>query len=237
MKKRQKIGIGTCVAAILILACDASQSSRPSSSPLDAAFFEKQILAFEAADAEAMPPAGVIVFAGSSSIRMWKTLSRDMAPLPVVNRGFGGSHLAHLVYNARRIITPYRPSKVLVYAGDNDLAKGSPKTAEVVLHDYQKLVALIHADVPDSEILFLAIKPSLARWDRWPEMERANSLIARFCDSDPKLVYVDVASPLIANDGEPRDDVFLGDGLHLNATGYAAWTRVVRAQLFGTEGN
>jgi lysophospholipase L1-like esterase len=194
-------------------------------------FFEDAMLAFEAADREAPPPPGAIVFVGSSSIRMWSTLEADMAPLRVLNRGFGGSQMSHAIHNVDRIVTPYRPSRVLVYEGDNDLAEGTGKSAEVVLEDWQILVERIRARVPDVQIDFLAIKPSPLRIERWPEMKRANAMIEHWNAKDPRLGYVDVASPLLGDDGLPRESLFLFDGLHMNADGYAAWTAVVRAHL------
>jgi lysophospholipase L1-like esterase len=197
----------------------------------DATFFEAEILAFEAADRVSPPGPGGIVFVGSSSIRLWSTLADDMHPLPVINRGFGGSQLSHVVHFAYRIITPYAPSAVVVYAGDNDLAERTGKTAEIVLSDFQQLVAKIRERSPQARIYFLSIKPSKLRWARWPEMARANAMIQKWCAADPLLETIDVATILLAPDGEPRDDVFRLDGLHLNETGYRAWTQIVKPIL------
>ncbi len=191
-------------------------------------FFEDAIVAFEEADKKSPPPERPIVFVGSSSIRFWTSLREDMGDLPVLNRGFGGSQMNHVVYNAHRIITAYEPRMVVVYAGDNDLAEGTGKTAEHVLADYRELVKRVHARVSDARIYFLAIKPSKRRWERWPEMRRANSLIEAETITDPRLGYIDTASVLLDESGEPRDDVFIIDGLHMNARGYDAWTDVVR---------
>jgi lysophospholipase L1-like esterase len=154
-----------------------------------------------------------------------------MKPLPVLNRGFGGSQMAHLVYFARRIVTRHRPRAVVVYAGDNDLDARTGKTAETVLADYRAFVRLLHGEVPGARVYFLAIKPSKFRWKRWPEMSRANAMIEAWSDGDPRLSFIDTASALLDPDGGPRDDVFRFDGLHLNAVGYAEWTRVVRPVL------
>ncbi len=194
-------------------------------------YFEDAIAAFEAADAESMPARGGIVFVGSSSIRMWSSLGEDMGELPVLNRGFGGAQMNHLIYNVDRVINPYAPSMVVVYAGDNDLQAGSPKTAERVLDDYRRLVGLVHAKHPEAIFYFLSIKPSWLRWAQWPEMKRANALIEAASRTDDRLRYIDVSSVLLGDDGEPRDDVFVIDGLHMNATGYAAWASVVRPIL------
>lgn len=196
----------------------------------DPAFFADEIAAFAAQDAASPPPDGAVVFVGSSSIRLWSTLAEDMAPLPVLNRGFGGSQLAHVIHYADETIVRYLPRAVVVYAGGNELDAQTGKTADDVARDFATLVATIHAYAPGARIYFLSIKPSKRRWDRWPEMRRANERIETFCNGDSRLRYVDVATPLL-EDGEPRDDVYAWDGLHLNATGYREWTRVLRPIL------
>jgi hypothetical protein len=201
----------------------------------DPAFFESAIRAFEEADRERAPEAGGIIFVGSSSIRFWSTLDEDMAPLPVLNRGFGGAHFIHVVHNTPRIVLPYAPRAVVVYAGDNDIGAGT--SVEGVVGGYREFVRLMHEALPDTAIYYLSIKPSKLRWKLWPEMSEANAEIEAIAQSDPRLHYLDVASPLLDARGRPRDDVYLLDGLHMNAAGYAAWTAVVRPVLleaFGT---
>jgi lysophospholipase L1-like esterase len=195
----------------------------------DPAFFESEIAAFEAQDRESAPAPGAIVFVGSSSIRFWSTLAEDMAPLRVLNRGFGGAHLSHVIHNADRIVLPYQPQAIVLYAGDNDIGAG--KSLETVVSDFETFVGLVHAKLPGTPIYFLPIKPSKLRWSMWPEMARTNERIAEIIASDPMLYSLDTASVLLDEDGEPRDDVFLFDGLHLNAKGYAAWTEVVAPAL------
>ena len=202
----------------------------------DPAYFEDAIAAFEAEDAARPPAPGAVVFVGSSSVRFWRSLAADMAPLRVLNRGFGGAQFNHVLHNLDRVVTPYAPRAVVVYVGDNDLAEGTGKDAQRVFDDYERFVARVRDRVPGIRIYFLAIKPSLARWARWPEMRRANAMIEARADGDDGLVYLDVAAPLLGDDGEPRDDVFIADGLHLSAEGYAAWTRVVQPRLLADLG-
>ena len=196
----------------------------------DPAFFADEIEAFAEQDAAAPPPDAPIVFVGSSSIRQWDTLAEDLAPLPVLNRGFGGSQLTHLIHYVNETVVKYLPRAVVVYAGDNDLDASTGKTAEEVARDFGTLAATIHAYAPGARIYFLSIKPSQARWARWPEMQRANELIEKLCRGDPRLAYLDVATPLL-EDGKPRADFYRWDGLHLNAAGYREWTRVIRPRL------
>jgi lysophospholipase L1-like esterase len=196
----------------------------------DPAFFADEMAAFAEQDRVAPPPDNVVVFVGSSSIRLWSTLARDMDPIPVLNRGFGGSQLEHVIHFADATIVKYLPRAVVLYAGDNDLDPAVGKSASDVAREFSTLVATVHAYAPGAHIYFLSIKPSKARWASWPEMSRANALIEARCQGDPLLTYVDVATPLL-RDGRPRDDVFRFDGLHLNEAGYAEWTRVLRPLL------
>lgn len=202
----------------------------------DPAFFESEIRAFEAADRVRAPEPGGIVFVGSSSIRFWSSLADDFAPLRVLNRGFGGAHFEHLIHNVRRIVVPYAPRAIVVYAGDNDLAAGTGKDAARVVRDVRAFVRLVHDELPEAEIYLLSIKPSQLRWDRWPEMAQANDGIAAIAGTDPRLHYVDVATPLLGDDGTPRSDFFWIDLLHLNEAGYAAWARVLRPRLMAAHG-
>lgn len=199
---------------------------------LDPAYFEDAIVAFEEADRARPPEPGAIVFVGSSSIRFWETLEEDMAPLRVLRRGFGGAHMAHLVHNAPRIVVPYSPSAVVVYAGDNDLADGTGKNVDDVVADFEALRALLREASPELPIYFITIKPSRLRWDRWPVMDEANRRMAALADADPHLAVLDIATPMLGEPGEPPPSgLFALDGLHLSQAGYALWTRVVLDRL------
>jgi lysophospholipase L1-like esterase len=194
-------------------------------------YYDVAIEAFEEQDRRAPPAPGSVVFVGSSSIRMWSTLAQDMDPLPVINRGFGGSQMSHVIRYVDRIVTPYDAGAIVVYEGDNDLQAGSSKTPDSVAADFQELVGRIRAKRPEVPIYFLSIKPSTLRWPQWPEMARANALIEEICSADSGLSYIDVASPMLGQDGEPRSDIYLLDGLHMNSVGYAIWTQAIKPVL------
>lgn len=179
-------------------------------------------------DRESPPPQAGIVFVGSSSIRMWK-LGQSFPEMPVINRGFGGSQVADSVYFADRIILPYQPQIVVVYAGDNDIAAG--KSPAHVFADYQRLVKVIHANLPETQIVFIAIKPSLARWKLCEQMAKANALIEDFNRNSEQLTFVDIAAPMLGEDGKPRKALFREDGLHLSEAGYKLWTKLLRPHL------
>ena len=148
-----------------------------------AASWEPTIQKFEQADKANPPKPGMIVFAGSSSFARWSTLVDDMKPLDVINRGFGGSQMSDLDYYAKRIVNVYRPKAVVVYEGDNDLASTSPKTPEMVADGFRQFVQIVRADLPDTWIYFISIKPSKLRWNEWPKMKAANSMIRDFAQT------------------------------------------------------
>jgi lysophospholipase L1-like esterase len=191
--------------------------------------WEPEIRAFEAADRTNAPAVGGIVFVGSSSVRLWKTLAEDFKGWPVVNRGFGGSQLSDSVLYAERIILPYRPRQVLLYAGDNDLAAG--KSPDQVFSDFQAFVAKIQHALPQARISFISVKPSPARWALVEPMRRTNQLIAEFVRTHSNLDFIDVFNPMLGGNGQPRPEIFAADKLHLNAQGYALWSETVRPHL------
>lgn len=222
-------GLGIGLVALVVLAAGAFFFLGDRMQ--QAAFWEGTIEDFEAADAEAFPEPGAIVFTGSSSIRLWSTLEQDMAPLRVLNRGFGGAHMDHVVHFADRIIRPYAPRALVVYAGDNDIGAG--KSPERVEADFRALVELVRESQPDLAIYYLTIKASRLRWELWPVMHEANERIAALAAADPAIHVIDVSSPMIEQGlgDEPPSSLFALDGLHLSDEGYALWTSVVRPRL------
>jgi lysophospholipase L1-like esterase len=195
--------------------------------------FEAEIAAYEAADRKSPPPAGAVLFIGSSSIRLWKTLPQDFPELTVINRGFGGSEIADSIRCAGRILIPHRPKMVVLYAGGNDLNRGvSPLQ---VVRDFRAFVDAVHAALPETRIVYVSINPSVARWKQEDRVLLANRLIAEYVrDNDGKagrLSYIDSHSRLLSPAGEPRPEILRADGLHLNDAGYALWTAVLKPEI------
>lgn len=186
--------------------------------------WEKDIAKFEAADAKNPSPKNAHLFIGSSSVRMWD-LIKYFPELTTINRGFGGSELEDSLHFADRIVIPYQPKVVYLYAGDNDIGNG--KTAETVISDYQKFVKKVHASLPKTEIVFIPIKPSNKRWNLWPEMNKANLAIQKVSQSHPKLHYVDIPTAMLKTGQPPAADLFKKDGLHMSDKGYEMWAAEV----------
>jgi len=218
---------------LLLTGCAAQPAANSSAAPPAEAppWYEGEIAAFEASDAGAMPPAGEVLFIGSSSIRMWASLADDMAPLTVINRGFGGSKTREVLAVADRVVFPYEPSVIVYYCGDNDLGTDNTDSAAAAA-GFTEFADLVHERLPGTKVLYLSIKPSLARWSNWAAMREANRLVREYCRTHDDVEYIDVAKPLLGPDGTPDPSLFRDDGLHLNAEGYARWKLVVRPRVF-----
>jgi lysophospholipase L1-like esterase len=214
----------------LLIAAGQSRSNADESLLADPnpARFEDEIKAFEAWDRQSSFPQHAVLFVGSSSIRKWQT-AESFPDLPVINRGFGGSHVSEVNHFADRIVFKYSPRTIVFYAGDNDIADG--KSPERVAQGVESIAGLVHTRLPDTQFIFLPIKPSLARWSKWPEMQAANSQVEEFARGKSWIIYVDTATPMLGNDGKPRPELFVEDGLHMNAAGYQIWNEKLRPVL------
>ena len=211
------------VIIFLVAALSAGHAVRAQVPDPDPARFAGEIEAFVSWDARNAFPEDGILFVGSSSIRMWPT-ARAFPGKPVINRGFGGSELSDVVHFYDDVIKPYGPRKFFLYAGDNDIGNG--KSPDQVFVDYVELVVKLRADFPDTELIFIAIKPSASRWNRWPDMQETNRKIREYADRNGKLGFADLATPLLDDAGMLRD-VYVDDGLHLNEKGYRIWQQAL----------
>ena len=188
-------------------------------------------------DSARPPPQHGVVFAGSSSIRMWTTLARDFPGVPTVNRGFGGSTIADSTYYADRIVIPCHPRLIVMYAGDNDIAE--EYTPRQVLDEFKAFVARVRHQLPAVAIAYISIKPTVARFAMWPRMREANRLIADWMQTQRRMSFVDVSASMLDKHGKPRAALFRADGLHMTAAGYAVWVRALKPVLarYGFKGH
>lgn len=188
--------------------------------------------AFAAADRERAPAHNGTLFVGSSTIRMWTRMAQDFRQLPVViNRGFGGSTMSDCTRYVRDLVIRYQPSQVLVYAGDNDLAEGH--TPQQVLESFQQFAQTVRAELPGTRIDYISIKPSPSRAHLMPRVRETNALIGAYVATLPNAGYIDIFTPMLAADGSPRGELFLGDRLHMNEAGYRLWQSIISARLTG----
>lgn len=212
--------------AAMFFAAGCRTSQTASLPPLeDKRPFAKEINAFTTSDATNPPPRGGILFIGSSSIRLWKTLAQDLPDLLVLNRGFGGSQVIDSVNYADRIVFPYKPRHIVLYAGGNDL--NAKKTPEQVATDFRAFVALVHARLPRTRISYISVAPNPARWAQIVQVREANRLIEEYTCTDKRLGFINVFPHMLGADGQPLPDIYVEDRLHMNPRGYEIWKRVV----------
>lgn len=192
--------------------------------------YAKELDAFKQSDRTNPPPSEAVLFLGSSSIRLWKTLKTDFPKTTLLNRGFGGSIITDSTTLIDPLVFAYNPRQIVFYAGDNDIAQG--KSAEQVSKDFSDFEQAVHAKLPKTSILFISIKPSPSRWKLENTVKEANRLIQQTCQNRPNLRYLDVFSLMLNADGLPKPELFVADQLHLNNSGYQIWAKALRESLF-----
>jgi hypothetical protein len=225
----RRITGGAWVACLALLfgAC-ASAPQSEATAALEAQL-AGEVARYVEADAATPPAPCQVLFVGSSSIRLWRTLAIDMAPLPVVNRGFGGSQIEYVNRWFDPLVAANRPRTIVFYAGENDIDAG--KSVARVLADFDAFMKLKTAALGDVPVYFIALKPSMQRVAQLAAQGEVNAAVRALAGRRADLHFIDVATPML-DGGQPKD-LFAADGLHMTQEGYAIWTREVRAALLG----
>lgn len=218
--------LAACTSATDVNQRPAIASVASDSLPVDAPFRD-EIMRFAQQDRDDSPPACPVLFVGSSSIRLWSTLSEDMAPLPVLNRGFGGSTIAQSNMYFDRIVAPYRPRAIVFYAGENDLDGGTAPA--VAAANFRHFMEIKRSKLGQTPVFYISAKPSKLRLTQFARQTELNAAIRQLASRSNDLTFIDVVSPML-QDGRPKD-LYVEDGLHMNASGYAIWSDLVRAAL------
>jgi lysophospholipase L1-like esterase len=232
IKAALALGGALALALAAYLALDYAIKDRLLSNE-DPRFWEKDVAAIEARDPPRAGPEAEgadILFIGSSSILKWRSLEADMAPWRVVNHGFGGSKLADALYYYERLVAAYRPRAVVLYSGANDIHgfNATSKSAEAVLESVKAIYAKSRALLPLAPLYFVSVSPTRARRKAWPEADRANRLVAEWARGREGFVFIDATAALLDETASPNAALLQGDGLHLNARGYAAWASLIK---------
>lgn len=195
--------------------------------------FYKEIAAFKRQDSLAFPAKKSILFIGSSSFRLWKTLQQDFEGYPIINRGFGGARLKEVIQYRKDIIFPYQPKQIVIYCGENDIADDSTVTAEMVFERFKTLYKYIRKNkaTKKANIVFVSIKPSPSRWKHKVKYETANQLIAKYLKHQKRTAFANVFDAMLKPDGTVMEELFVADRLHMNAKGYAIWQQILLPYL------
>jgi lysophospholipase L1-like esterase len=191
--------------------------------------FHDEIRQFQRQDSIKFPPRNAVLFVGSSSFRLWNDIEASFPRHTIINRGFGGSTLQDVLHYTEQIIFPYFPKQVVIYCGENDVAAGA--SPHEVLRRFDQLFSSLRKKFTDVPVVFVSIKPSPSRAHLQSQMKQANQLIHTYLKDHKNTVFVDVYSAMLDKNGQPREELFVNDRLHMNAQGYAIWRKAITPHL------
>ena len=194
--------------------------------------FINEIKAFRKADSINKPPKNAVLLIGSSSFTKWKDVQDYFPEYTILNRGFGGSSLTDVIFYANDVVLKYKPKQILIYCGENDLAANDTITPQIVLNRFKQLFTIIRTQLnKKTPILFVAIKPSIARWHLERKYIETNQLIKDFLSTKKYTQFLDVHNAMLDENGKVFQDIFVKDNLHMNAKGYAIWQKIIAPYL------
>lgn len=199
-------------------------------SPESYAWAIPEIEAFERLNEQPIPKNGLL-FIGSSSIRLWKTLAQDMAPYPVVQRGYGGAHLRDAIFFPDALLGNGQPAMIIGFIA-NDI-KGVPEDErpQRIKRLFKYFLKQVRERHPKTPFLWVEITPTQSRWAQWKAIKKVNKKIKVYCDKTDNLYFVQTANAFLTAEGLPRTELFVEDQLHLNQQGYALWSRLIKLEI------
>ena len=172
-----------------------------------------------------------ILFAGSSSIRLWDNIDEDMFPFKIIKRGYGGAKLNDFAYYAKEIIYPHKFIALVLFIANDISGSENDKTPKDVADLFSYTIDLVRDKYHDEPIFWIQITPTLNRWDVWDKTNEANNLIKEICENSDNLHFIETENLFLTNDDLPNTDLFIDDQLHLNKDGYQVWSEKIKSEL------
>ena len=195
--------------------------------------WEADIAKLESLDTAEQHPEDSILFIGSSSVRLWKTIEEDMAPFHPIRRGYGGAKYKDLALFSQRLISPHQCRAIVMFVANDVTEKGDdpdtpfPDLEELVRH----IVATANDAAPGKPMFIVEITPTRKRWKVWDKTRDANRVLREVCQTTPNVFFIETAETFLTDDKQPRDDLFVDDQLHLNESGYDLWATRIKTEL------
>jgi lysophospholipase L1-like esterase len=220
----------------IVLLCFATVGFLPAQTGNDAAQrwarFEPDFKAFAAADAAHPPAPGGILFVGSSIFRQWTNVAEMMAPLPVLNRAFGGSRTGDQLARFEQLVPPYQPRIIVYYCGSNDLKAGAtPENPAAIFSRFREFSEKVIRLLPTTQIVFVSSLRSPDRVGRWEQVDHFNALVRAYCAATPRHTYIDLNPVLVDANGHPRLELFRDDKLHYQPPAYVEFAQRIKPVL------
>jgi hypothetical protein len=206
--------------------------------PPEIARWEATIAKLEERNAEEDVAGDRILYYGSSSIRLWRSIVEDMAPWPAVQRGYGGAKLPDIIHYAPRVIGPHlgesnpRRCRALVVFVANDITgRDTDASSEQVASLFSDLHTWIRKQDATIPLFWIEVTPTQSRWSAWPQIEESTKRIGQIIDGDKNAHLISTAGAYLGLDGMARPELFRRDQLHLTPDGYQQWAILIKAQL------
>ena len=197
----------------------------------DRAWALPEIEAFEKLDETRVYPDDAILFIGSSSIRLWKTLEEDMKPFNFIQRGYGGAHFRDMVFFTERILADHKLSMVVCFVANDISGSSRDGTPKEVLGLFKLFVKQVREKHPTIPILQIAVTPTKSRWKYWDKINQVNNLIKAYYEKRENLYFVNTVPAYLDKDGQPKPEWFVSDQLHLNTEGYEVWNGLIKSEI------
>ena len=216
---------------LLVLAFISCSPIRKYQNLPEVRIWEKDIQKFEQLDKSEKYPEDAILFAGSSSIRLWTTLENDMAPYHIIQRGYGGAKLSDFAVYANRIFDTHPCKAIVLFIANDITGTQQDKTPKEVAVLFRNVLGTIRKTHPATPVFWIEVTPTVSRWKVWPEIQKANALIKNICDKKKDTYFIRTDFAFLNENGVPKDELFRDDKLHLSEKGYAVWTDIIRKEL------
>jgi hypothetical protein len=213
---------------ILLLGCATSPLARYETA---ARAWEPDIRQFESLDRSEADPDSAILFVGSSSILLWSSIREDMAPYPVIQRGFGGSKLSDVAWYAERIVYPHRFRALVLFVANDITGSPDDKSPAEAAALFRNILKTVRKKFKTEPLFFIEITPTNSRWSAWPRISEANRLIEKSCSRESGCHFIRSSRFFLGADGRPNDGLFMDDRLHLNREGYRLWAQIIKEVL------
>lgn len=214
--------------SILMLSCSSLRMYRDLP---EVKAWESEIVKFEQLDISKSYPSNAVLFAGSSSIRLWSTIGKDMLPYNVIQRGYGGARLSDFAVYADRIVYPHDCSAIVLFIANDISGDQNDKSPEQVAQLFRKTLFIIRRKFPRTPVFWIGITPTSARWHVWPDIKKTNEMIRKICENHHHTYYIHTEQAFLNASGLPRNELFASDKLHLNENGYALWAEIIKKEL------
>ena len=193
--------------------------------------FWQDIVAFKKKDSIQAPPSNAILFVGSSSFARWQDVNNYFPDFTIINRGFGGSILTDVIRYTYDIILPYQPKQVVIYCGENDLASADNISSVEAYNRFKTLFGMIRTNLPKTNIAFISMKPSPSRASLQEKMKVANQMIKTYISKQKNASFIDIYEAMLDKKGQMREELYVGDRLHMKPAGYAIWQKAILPYL------